>query len=159
MYNKKEFLNKGKEVERKLMNQLMNCVESSIDEDITQHIDLKQTISIDVKALKKINRDDELPNEHYHWIEIKNVNGENGSLYGDADFIAFESEEYWFIVPRLPLKRFVETKCKDKIWCVEPSLYQLYRRKERQGECLTLIKTIDLAYLSTQIIHKDDSTN
>lgn len=159
MYNKQEYLLKGKDVEQKLMKHLMNCVEASIDEDINQHIDLKQSIGIDVKGIKKLYRDDDSPNENYHWIEIKNVNGDNGWMYGESDFIAFETEEYFFITPRLSLKRFVEHKCKSKIWSVDPALYQLYRRKERPNECLTLIKTIDIAYLSTQIIKKDDSTN
>lgn len=155
MYDKKLFLNKGKEVEAKLMKQLLNCVEASVDEDIVQHIDLKQTIGIDVKGLKKIQRTDEFPNENFHWIEFKNVKGENGWLYGESDFIAFETDDYFFITPRIALKNFVEEKCKLKEWYVEPALYKLYRRDQRPNEAMTIIKTIDIAFLSTQIIKKE----
>lgn len=155
MYNKQEYLNKGREIELKLLGKLKNCVESNDDEDINQHIDLKQTISVDVKGLKKINRDDENTDEHFHWIEFKNVLGNNGWLYGDADFIAFETNDYFFIVERIKLKQFVETKCKMKEWSVEPMLYKLYRRKDRPSEILTIIKTIDIAALSEKIIIKD----
>lgn len=154
MYNKQEFLNKGREVELKLLSQLKNCIESNDNEDINQHIDLKQIIGVDVKGLKKINREDDEPNEHFHWVEFKNVNGDNGWLYGDADFFAFETIDYFFIVERMKLKQFVESKCKLKIWCPSPALYELYRREGR-NEVLTLIKTIDIAALSEKIIFKN----
>lgn len=51
--------------------------EASKEDDIYRHIDIWiGTNSFDVKAAKKTNRSDSLPNYCIHWIELRNVNGE-----------------------------------------------------------------------------------
>lgn len=67
--------------------------EASKEDDIYRHIDIwVGANSFDVKAAKKTNRSDLLPNYDIHWIELRNVHGDKGWLFGQADYIAFELE-------------------------------------------------------------------
>lgn len=59
-----------------------------------------KTALIDVKAMKRISRSDKKPSSSKIWLEFKNVNGKNGWLYGKANFIAFESDDGFHLVPR-----------------------------------------------------------
>lgn len=72
------------------------------------HIDLfytknDKTYSIDVKSMKKSNRKDATPDDQIHWIELQNVRGNPGWIYGKADFIAFELMNSWLIISRKKL--------------------------------------------------------
>jgi len=126
---------------------------ASSDEDIYQHWDVKIDIKIDVKAMKKINREDSEPNENIHYVEIKNVHGNKGWLYGDADYFAFEMKDYYVMVSKIKLQAMIADKCKDKIKCAKPKLYQLYSREGRD-DMITLVKTIDLIFISDKMIEK-----
>lgn len=44
---------------------------------------LNKDIKIDVKASKKVNRNDTSTNNDILWVEFKNVQGKNGWLYGE----------------------------------------------------------------------------
>lgn len=127
---------------------------STKEEDIYEHWDVKMSIKVDVKAMKKINRSDESPNENVHYVELKNVHGKNGWLYGDADYFAFETEDYFIMVSKLKLQEFIANKCKNKELCKSPELYKLYSRDGRM-DLITLVKTIDLFYLSDKIVNKN----
>lgn len=68
---------------------------ASQKDDMFNHIDLFYTIadktySFDVKSMKKSNRKDSTVDDQIHWIELQNVRGNPGWIYGKADFIAFE---------------------------------------------------------------------
>jgi hypothetical protein len=126
---------------------------ASSSEDIHQHWDVKIDIKVDVKAMKKVNRSDENPNESIHYVEIKNVHGDKGWLYGDADYFAFETEDYYVMVSKLRLQEMIADKCKDKIRCDRPELYKLYSREGR-SDMMTLVKTIDLVFISDKMIKK-----
>lgn len=126
---------------------------ASSDEDIYQHWDVKIDIKIDVKAMKKINREDSEPNENIHYVEIKNVHGNKGWLYGDADYFAFEMKDYYVMVSKIKLQAMIADKCKEKIKCARPTLYQLYSREGRD-DMITLVKTIDLIFISDKMIEK-----
>jgi hypothetical protein len=126
---------------------------ASSDEDIYQHWDVKIDIKIDVKAMKKINREDSEPNENIHYVEIKNVHGNKGWLYGDADYFAFEMKDYYVMVSKIKLQAMIADKCKEKIKCARPTLYQLYSREGRD-DMMTLVKTIDLIFISDKMIEK-----
>jgi len=147
------FLKKGREVEEVFANLFKNAFPTSQDEDINKHVDVLITIGVDVKSLKKINRNDQETNEHIHWVELKNVQGKSGWLYGEADFFAFEIKDYWIVVDRHDLQKFIANKCKDKIRVIKPELYKLYQRKERK-DLITLVTSYDLCYISTKIIKK-----
>ena len=126
---------------------------ASSDEDIFEHWDVKIDIKIDVKAMKKINREDLDPNENIHYVEIKNVHGNKGWLYGDADYFAFEMKDYYVMVSKIKLQAMIADKCKDKIKCAKPTLYQLYSREGR-NDMMTLVKTVDLIFISDKMIEK-----
>ena len=117
-----DFLAKGKEKENefvkdyKLKHEGITSKTSTKSEDINKHFDLTiDSKKYDVKGLKKINRVDTTPNEQYHWIELKNVNGEYGWLYGEADYFAFELNEYWLIVDKLKLQQLIASKVNKKV--------------------------------------------
>lgn len=147
------FLRKGKEVENEFSKIFKNAVSTTTEEDIRDHVDIKINVGVDVKGLKKINRNDETSNEHFHWVEIMNVLGLSGWLYGKADFFAFEIKDYWVVVSKEDLQKFTAEKCKEKIWVNKPELYKLYRRSGRK-DIITLITSYDLCFIATSMIKK-----
>ncbi len=135
------------------INHLGEIREASKEEDMVEHWDINLSLRFDVKAIKKVNRFDDKPNENIHWVEIKNVNGDKGWLYGEAEYFAFETEDYWVIVEKVKLQEFVAEKYKDKERSTTPTLYKLYKREGRK-DVITLVKTLDLVYVSEKIIKK-----
>lgn len=123
------------------------------EEDMFEHWDVKLETKIDVKALRKTRRGDKATDENIHWVELKNVNGNLGWLYGKADCFAFELIDYWVIVDKIKLQEFIKEKCKDKITTQTPALYKLYTRNGR-SDIITLVKTIDLLYIASKVIKK-----
>ncbi len=132
-----------------------NIETSTSDEDKFEHWDIKiDGVKYDIKGLKKISRNDHYTNENYHIVEITNVNGDNGWLYGQSDKIAFETMNYWIIVDTIKLQEFISNKVtKKSVNSLDEALYCLYRRKNRKDR-MTLISTIDLCFLSDKIINK-----
>jgi len=111
-------------VERAFTKVLSNHKSSTEKEDITEHWDMSTNIKFDVKGLKKTKR---------------------------SDFV-FETIDYWIIVDKNDLQEFIKNKI-EKDWVYSAALYKLYRRKGRE-DVITLVKTIDLMYLSSSIITK-----
>lgn len=146
------FLSEGKKVEKRFAKLFNNVEFSSESDDINKHFDLTIKYKVDVKSLKKVLRTDDGPNENVHWVELVNVNGDKGWLYGEADFFAFELEEYWVIVSREKLIKLIERKLVNKETII-PIKYHLYSRKNRKDK-LTLVKTLDLIYISECILRK-----
>lgn len=150
--NHKEFII-GELKEDDFSKLFTSVTKSTTSEDIYEHWDLKITAKIDVKSIKKQARSDVFYNENFHWIETMNVNGDRGWLYGDADFFAFETMDYWIINDKLTLQKFIEDKTKDKVIGSLKDPYELYRRANRK-DIVTKVKTLDLFYLAKQIIKK-----
>jgi hypothetical protein len=148
-----QFLKEGKEKEITFSSIFKNYEFSTEKQDMIEHWDVKVgNIKIDVKGLKKINRYDNQKNENIHWIEIKNVNGDLGWAYGEADYFAFETIDYWIIVKKDNLQELIK-KVAIKEWVKRPELYKLYQRKDRK-DVVTLIKTLDLCFVSDCLIAK-----
>ena len=136
------------------------------EEDIIEHWDVEVTINeknvkVDVKAIKNESRFDIEPNENFHWVEIKNVNGDTGWLYGKSDLIAFETIDYFILVGTLKLRKFLEKKLKytqATINDIEVSNtkdpYKFYRRKDRK-DIVIKVKTIDLMHIKYLSIKKN----
>lgn len=148
----------GKKTEDNFKKLFLQTIDATKEEDIKEHWDVKvllndKEVKIDVKSIKKLNRYDVVYNENFHWVELKNVRGEDGWLYGDSDLIAFEIEEYFILVGRLKLKRFIEKKVKNKEITYSKTLYTKYQRKGRK-DIIVLTKTIDLIMISYDIIKK-----
>lgn len=148
------FLAKGKQTEKAFSKILSNVTFSSENEDITEHWDLSTNLKIDVKGLKKRNRSDDSVDERIHWVEIKNVNGDVGWLYGDADYFAFELHNYWIIVDKIDLQELVKTQVKKEYTKI-PMLNKLYSREGRK-DVMTLISTFDLINIATAYIQKNE---
>lgn len=139
-------------MERAFSKVLSNYKDSTEEQDINEHWDVSTDIKFDIKGLKKTKRSDENPNENIHWLEIKNVNGDSGWVYGKADYFVFETIDYWIIVDKSDLQEFIKKKI-QKEWVTTATLYKLYRRKDRK-DVITLVKTIDLMYLASSIVDK-----
>jgi hypothetical protein len=123
---------------------------SSLQEEFS-HIDFyvkiseTNSLSVDVKARKKVKRSDTKTNDELIWIEFQNVKGNRGWLYGKADCIAFERENDFLVVNRKTLARLCEklvdlTKVNTDITI---PLYTGYQRYGRQ-DMLSLIKMSDI---------------
>lgn len=154
------YYEKFKPVEDKLAKLLMgknsDCVylKPTEEEDMRDHWDIGFSLKIDVKAMKKINRSDSKPNENIHWVELKNVHGKDGWLYGEANYFAFELEDYFLIVPKIDLQKMVAEKCKAKEYATKkPEFYKFYTRNGRK-DLIIMVKTIDLCSISMAMIEK-----
>lgn len=147
------FLSDGKKTEKEFSKIFGDKVSFSTEsQDINEHWDLKVTFKVDVKGLKKRLRSDDAPDESIHWVELKNVNGDNGWLYGEADYFAFETEDYWVMVEKNKLQQLIDKKLVRDLTII-PIPYRLYGRKGRNDE-LTLVKTIDLMFIADKLILK-----
>jgi hypothetical protein len=121
---------------------------------MNDHWDLEIGLKVDVKSVKKLRRDGAYHNENYHLIEIKNVEGKKGWLYGEADLFAFETFEYWILVSRDRLQDFV-SKNVEKVYVDSPDkcLRCLYSRSSRK-DVITMLSSLDLMYMSDSVIEK-----
>lgn len=143
----------GKLRENDFSKLFSNVTPSTQDEDVYEHWDLSINAKIDVKSIKKQSRHDLVYNENFHWVELKNVKGSLSWLYGNADFFAFEVEDYWIIVEKKALQTLVSSKCISKKLQKTKNPYTLYQRPNRK-DIIMKVKTLDLVYISTQIVKK-----
>lgn len=130
---------------RSCKNKNFTITHSSKHEDIYEHWDFKVNSStVDVKALKRINRSDSMFSTDYTWVELQNVRGNTGWLFGDADYIAFEQLNHFLIVKRSDLIGFCEKNVKDQfVDSASQAIYKKYQRKNRQ-DIISLISLKDL---------------
>ncbi len=103
------------------------------------------TYSIDIKGLKRVNRGDILTENEKIWIELKNVQGRKGWLYGEADIIAFEMNSGFLLVLRKSLLDFVEkmVDINDPVTKSSEALYKVYTRKDRK-DVISLVNLSDM---------------
>ena len=135
------------------------CEKASRDEDIHQHIDFwwdspkKGRIGIDVKGIKKKNRKDKDVDDSIHWIEIQNVRGNKGWIYGDAMYIAFRTLTQIIFVKTSILRDLSEEKVmgKELAYSNPKSCYTPYQRWQRK-DIVYKIPTEDLIKISDFII-------
>lgn len=124
------------------------------NDDIKKHIDYylyrnNKTYSFDVKAAKRNTRRNGSQHDCAIWIEIKNVRGNKGWLYGEQDYIAFDCIDYFLVVRRTELRDYINevhsinSKYVNK---ASDALYSLYSRRGRKDlitkinlECLFLL--------------------
>lgn len=157
MMKGRDFFWNGKVAEASLRDILDKSRPATVNEDVHDHFDLEIKFKIDAKGLKKIRRTDAEKNQNFHWIELRNVAGNKGWLYGKADFFAFELEDYWVMVRKEALINLVETKT-IKEHRDRPTPYHLYGRKGRQ-DLLTLVSSYDLIYISAGFSKKEQKIN
>jgi hypothetical protein len=105
----------------------------------------KKKVKYEVKARKRVSRQDTEVNDDLIWIEFMNVQGKLGWLYGKADFIAFERNNDFVVVNRLNLVAMAEEKCKvlDKVTYSGDALYKGYQRKGR-NDLISIVRMSDI---------------
>ena len=113
-------------------------IKSTLQEEFS-HVDYncKMQFKVDVKSIKDPNT---------IWIELRNVQGESGWLYGDASHFAFERQKYFVMVRKDDLISLVHDLTKnEKVDSPDDCLYKLYSRsKYGRKDLLTKIKPEDL---------------
>lgn len=129
------------------------CRKASYSEDIEDHIDFwwdsprKGVIGVDVKGVKKNNRHDSKYDDTIHWLELQNVRGNPGWLYGKADYIAFRTFTRIIFVKRDKLLSFALESIENKevVYDTPKECYVPYKRKKWGRDDLALkAKTEDL---------------
>lgn len=130
-------------------------------DDTKRHIDFwwfdntGKAYGIDVKGIKRNNRHDTNKDATIHWVELKNVRGEKGWVYGDAVYIAFMTSDSVLFVPRKTLAEFVEGMIQYKpIVNVNPK--ECYIPYQRAGRLDIIVKmpTSDLLKLARHILKR-----
>jgi len=153
-------LKKGKQIEQNFSKFFEKVIWSERDQDMFEHWDLKvledeKWYKYDVKGLKKIKRHDKTTNESIHWVELKNVHGNLGWLYGEADRFAFELCDYFMIIDKTKLQDFIKEKCAKKELSNYPEPYKFYRRNGR-SDLLTVARSFDMMLISEYLLRKED---
>lgn len=131
------------------------------EDDIVNHIDLYWSYngkycSFDVKGARKKSRYDNSVDYDKTWLEFKNVHGNDGSLFGKQNYIAFEAEKQWVIVRRKEILKAIIDKIVDKtIYSKNPNEdYKLYQRSGRQD----LIVRVPFSFITQNAVKYIDKT-
>lgn len=144
----------GKRAEERFAQLLNNPRFSTPEQDMEQYWDVESDGKrYDVKSVKKWKRDDAETTDRIHYVELRNVHGELGWLYGEADYIAFETRKYWLIVDRKFLMAYVEGATQKNQRSQRPEVYKLYQREGRK-DLMTVVPTVDLLAISEATIKK-----
>ena len=139
----------------------LKVVKSTEKENIYSHIDYWFWGTNDVKSSVDVKTSDRVTrhlNDNMAWIEIQNVNGKKGWVYGDAEFIAFELVCYWLLVPRKKIVDFIEKYVSDEfVEDKKDALYKKYTRKRYgRDDIITIVKIQDLMFMATRIWKKPE---
>ena len=157
MENFKKYYKYGNEAEQRFVKSLQvygfRNKKSSNHDDIHNHWDyvVNFPFKVDVKSSKRFNKENVHPSDAYVVLEIKNVHGNKGSIYGDADFFAYEFYDYFVLVCSKVLRLWIATSVdmKDYTDHVRDSYKKVYTRKGREDLMTVLpIKAIK------KIIHR-----
>jgi hypothetical protein len=123
---------------------------STHQENIDDHWDYlieknDQCYKVEVKSKKRISRNEKREQSDFTWVELCNVRGKIGWLFGKSDLIAFEEEQSFVFVKRLDLLALVNKKVDLVAKVCEPrdALYKIYTRSGRRDK-LTLIPEKDM---------------
>ena len=119
---------------------------SSKHEDVYEHIDFwwdsprKGRIGIDVKGLNKNKRGDNQYDDSIHWLELQNVQGKDGWLKGNAEYIAFKTNRNIIFVNRKKLLDFALKAIKNKevVYDTPTQCYVPYKRLKWGRDDLSL---------------------
>ena len=132
-----------------------STVKANKYEDTQMHVDFwwfddnGAKYGIDVKGIKKNNRHDQAKDSSIHWVELQNVRGDKGWVYGESTYIAFLTSDCVLFVPRKRLANYVESTIQGKeLVGVNPKeCYIPYQRRGRL-DIIVKIPTSDLHYLA-----------
>ena len=92
------------------------------------------------------------------WVELKNVRGDKGWLYGEATHICFDVPlvNKMVMVEREELAAYIAENCQKVFVKKDEAYLKLYTRQGR-ADIITFIKLYDLFYLSTFQIYRHES--
>jgi len=152
--------NRGQGVEESFQNLLkgkgIKYRPATLEEQYKHYDYITDRGTIDVKARKRIRRNDNTEQDELVWLEFKNIHGSRGWLASDVDYIAFERENDFVIVRRIYLYDMALKKCEldDRVTRSSEALYKGYQRKGAQ-DLISMIKMQDVLDLqAVQIIDK-----
>lgn len=118
------------------------CKKSPIKSDIYGKWDFSCELpfKVDVKTSRRFNKEDIDPNDAYVVLEIKNVKGNEGSLYGQAQFFAYEIGNYFYLVSTKALRLWVSimVDMDDYVSSVREAYKKVYTRNGRD-DLMTII--------------------
>lgn len=142
-YKKIRSWQQGTAVEKRYKRACPDARKSSKEEDMYMHVDYwHDDQGVDVKGN---NMPDEI------WVEMKNVNGHKGWLFGEATTIAFDMPEVtgFVVVDRSELVDY----CRDNVDFTslvtkEEAYKRCYRRKDRM-DLITKLALQDLQELNS----------
>lgn len=136
----------GRTSESRFHQIFKDAIPSSQNENMYDHVDfwMSDGRGVDVKGKN---------HPHEIWLEIKNVQGKNGWLYGKADFIAFEMYELggFACVDTEQLREFVAKNVKKEYTTKDKAYLKLYRREGRM-DTITKVTICDLTALDTFVV-------
>jgi hypothetical protein len=105
---------------------------------------------IEVKAMKAARRGMQ-PSPHIIYVELKNIHGGPGWIYGKADYIAFEQPNGFLLVDRLQLLDLVERIQPTCRKAAESGIRRtLYSRRDRDDLVLVLYMD-DIRHLTKNV--------
>lgn len=164
MVNFKEYYKYGDEAEQRFVKSLQvygfKNKKSSDYDDIHNHWDyiVDFPFKVDVKSSKRFNKENIHPNDAYVVLEIKNVHGNKGSIYGDADFFAYELHDYFVLVCTKVLRLWIATSVDMGNYTghVRDSYKKVYTRKGRK-DLMTILPLDAIKKMSSSIILKNVS--
>lgn len=118
-----------------------------------QHVDMilkkgSKTFKIDIKAQKKASRTDSEVDDSVIWIEFQNVRGSVGWIYGEADYIAFESHDGFNLVCRPSLASWAEQNVdfNNPVKTSKEAYKRVYTRDGRK-DSIAWVKFSDIKHL------------
>lgn len=155
----------GKEKEAEFSQLLLSMfggevTKASKEDDMYNHIDIiwkykGKEYSFDIKSAKKVSRSDNIPNYEINWIELQNVRGNLGWLYGKANYIAFETFTNWLIVRRRDIINLIDLKVVDRTISKSKDFYTCYQRDGRQ-DIIVKVPTSDLEKIARLKLDKNN---
>ena len=112
-------------------------------------------IKYDVKAQKRLSRQDDEVNNDLIWVEFLSVTGNPGWLYGEANYIVFERAKDFVIVDRNKLREMCEIKCDLALMVTssQNALYKGYRRFMRK-DLISIVLMTDILPIAHEIWQK-----
>ena len=121
-----------------------SCEKSDLNTDIYDHIDyfvtrLNGTTSVDVKGGNHPNT---------IWVEFKNVKGDNGWMYGKAEYIAFDMPELGgFVMVRThELARLCE-EIVEHVFVTKQEATRKYYQREGREDVISRLELPDIQRL------------
>ena len=132
-----------------------SVIEAESHQNMNEHWDIcyfknELPIYIDVKSRKKIKRADPHPTDDYVWIELLNVSGRKGWLYGKANFFVFEQLSTFIFVEAESLRSYIDLVFSENFEIPQSENTELdhllFKKYTRSGkkDVLTLLPTSDL---------------